>query len=135
MGKMSADQKLIEEISGRKYEVDGPYGHEIVTPDDFTLKISEELYGTNFIFNYELFRKRKYLDSPILKDYHISKQCPILDIVNPTEVRQRYRKKAKIFFKQVVRREKLKAYLPDDLINDIVELFFIRGNVKRYGSV
>jgi hypothetical protein len=55
--------------------------------------------------------------------------------VNPTEVKRRYKKKAKFFLKQVVRKEKLKAYLPDDLITDIVKLFFIRGNVKRYGSV
>jgi len=93
MGKMSADQKLIEEISGRKYEVDGPYGRENVTPDDFVLEVSEVLHFSNFVFLYELFRK-KYPNSPIIKDYHINKQWPILGFVDPAEVKRRYKKKA-----------------------------------------
>jgi len=132
MGKMSAEQKLIEEISRRKYEVDGPFGHETVTPDDFTLKISDVIFLSEYTFVYELFRKREFLDTRIIWDYHRKKWWPILEFDDPAEVKRRYKKKAKFFLKQVVRKENLKSYLPDALIDDIVELFFIKGDIKHY---
>ncbi len=136
MGKMSAEQKLIEEISGRKYEVEGPYGHETITPNDFILSIREVagFYVFDFAFYYELFRLRDNERVPVLSDFHKRKWWPILESVNPAEVKRRYKKKARFFLKQAVRKEKMKSYLPDALMDDIVELFFIKGNIKRYGS-
>lgn len=134
---MSAEQKLIEEISGRKYEVDGPYGHEIITPNDFILSIREVagFYVFDFAFYYEIFRLKDNEKVPVISNFNKSKWWPILEFEDPAEVKRRYKKKAKFFLKQAIRKEKMKSYLPDELMDDIVELFFIKGNIKHYGSV
>jgi len=113
---MFLDEK-IEGISKREYEVKGLDNYETVSPDDFVLTIK----FNSFSYEYRLVRKKENENVVILNDALWDYKFEVRRLIMGD----------KFIAKKFIRKN-IGKYLPRKLINDIVELYFLRKERGRH---